>query len=99
MLVGVLMVLVLLLAAGLFLVIRPSGGARVQVRNPPAEYAESWDVYIDTAGTPDAVEVLKAGSTFTMKESSTLVLREYVPQAPDPDHSVAASVAAASSRG
>ena len=65
---------------------------------PPAEYAESWDVYIDTAGTPDAVEVLPAGSTFTMKESSVLVLREYVPQAPDPDHSVAASVAAASSR-
>ena len=32
--------LVLLLAAGVFLVIRPSGGARVEVRNPPAAYAE-----------------------------------------------------------
>jgi glycogen operon protein len=65
---------------------------------PPAEYAESWDVYIDTAGTPDAVEVLKAGAEVTMKESSVLVLREYAPPASDPDHSVAASVAAASSR-
>jgi isoamylase len=66
---------------------------------PPSEYAESWDVYIDTAGTPDAVEALKAGSRLTMKENSTLVLREYAPQVADPDHSVAASVAAASSRG
>jgi len=65
---------------------------------PPAEYAESWDVYIDTAGTPDAVETLKAGAQFPMKESSVLVLREYVPPTSDPDHSVAASVAAASSR-
>jgi isoamylase len=65
---------------------------------PPTEYAESWDVYIDTAGTPDAVEVLKAGAEVTMKESSVLVLREYVPPVSDPDHSVAASVAAASSR-
>jgi isoamylase len=65
---------------------------------PPAEYAESWDVIIDTAGTPDAVEVLPAGSKFTMKESSMLVLSEYVPPVSDPDHSVAASVAAAASR-
>src|SRR4029079_4926369 len=40
---------------------------------PPAEYAESWDVVIDTGGTPDAVEVLPAGSRFAMKESSVLV--------------------------
>ena len=33
-----------------------------------------------------------------MKESSVLVLREYIPPATEPDHSVAASVAAASSR-
>ena len=33
-----------------------------------------------------------------MKENSVLVLREYVPPATEPDHSVAASVAAASSR-
>jgi glycogen operon protein len=63
---------------------------------PPSEYAESWDVYIDTAGTPDAVEVLKAGAEVTMKESSVLVLREYVPSTVEPDHSVAASLAALS---
>jgi isoamylase len=64
---------------------------------PPAEYAEAWDVQIDTAGTPDAVETLTAGSQVTLKASSVLVLREYLPPASDPDHSVAASVAAAAS--
>jgi glycogen operon protein len=61
---------------------------------PPAEYAESWDIVIDTGGTPDEVEVLKAGSAITMRESSVLVLREYLPPTVEPDHSVAASVAA-----
>jgi isoamylase len=65
---------------------------------PPTEYAEAWDVVIDTGGTPDDVEVLAAGSAVQMKENSVLVLREYVVPATEPDHSVAASVAAASSR-
>ncbi|WP_028653186.1 glycogen debranching protein GlgX [Nocardioides halotolerans] len=65
---------------------------------PPAEYAESWDVYIDTGGTPDEVESLPAGSQLPMKANSVLVLREYAPPATEPDHSVAASVAAAAAR-
>jgi isoamylase len=61
---------------------------------PPAEYAESWDIVIDTGGTPDDVEVLKAGATMQIRESSVLVLREFTPPTVEPDHSVAASVAA-----
>ena len=61
---------------------------------PPAEYAESWDIVIDTGGTPDEVEVLTAGATMSMRENSVLVLREFIPQTVEPDHSVAASVAA-----
>jgi glycogen operon protein len=61
---------------------------------PPSEYAESWDVVIDTGGTPDEVEVLKAGATLPIRENSVLVLREYVEPTVEPDHSVAASVAA-----
>ena len=49
---------------------------------------------IDTGGTPDDVEVLKAGATMQIRESSVLVLREYIPPTVEPDHSVAASVAA-----
>ena len=60
---------------------------------PPAEYAESWDIIIDTGGTPDEIEVLKAGSEISMREHSVLVLREYLPPTVEPDHSVAASVA------
>jgi len=66
---------------------------------PPAEYADSWDVCIDTGGTPDAVGTLAAGAQVPLRNSSVLVLRESVPPTADPDHSVAASVAAASSRG
>jgi isoamylase len=61
---------------------------------PPVEYAESWDIVIDTGGTPDEVEVLKAGATLPIRERSVLVLREYVPSTVEPDHSVAASLAA-----
>ena len=61
---------------------------------PPAEYAEAWDIVIDTGGTPDEVEVLTAGATMSMRENSVLVLREFIPPTVEPDHSVAASVAA-----
>ena len=34
----------------------------------PTEYAESWDVVIDTGGTPDEVEALTAGATIPMRD-------------------------------
>ena len=48
---------------------------------------------------PDEVEVLKAGATVPLKENSLMVLREYTEPAVEPDHSVAASVAAQAARG
>ena len=66
---------------------------------PPAEYAESWDVCIDTGGTPDEAKPLLAGAQVALKDNSVLVLREGQPPASEADHSVAASVAAASNRG
>ena len=65
---------------------------------PPAEYADSWDVCIDTGGTPDSDGALAAGSKVPLNDNSVLVLRESLPPTSDPDHSVAASVAAASGR-
>ena len=66
---------------------------------PPEEYAAAWDVVIDTGGTPDEATVLKAGATFPLKEHSLLVLREHSEPEVEPDHSVAASVAAQAARG
>jgi len=52
------------------------------------------DGVIVVGGAEVEVEVLEAGSAITMRESSVLVLREYLPPTVEPDHSVAASVAA-----
>ncbi|TJY71471.1 glycogen debranching protein GlgX [Arthrobacter sp. CAU 1506] len=63
---------------------------------PPREYAPAWDVVIDTAGGADSTGPLKAGETAPVAAKSTMVLRAHSPQEDEPDHSVAASVAAMS---
>jgi isoamylase len=70
-----------------------------EVTLPPDEYAAAWDIVIDTGGTPDDVDVLKAGAQLTLRENSLMVLREYAEPTVEPDHSVAASVAAQAARG
>ena len=64
---------------------------------PPAEYAEAWDVVIDTGGTADDVEVLRRGRPrSTLRDSSVAACSASTSQPTvEPDHSVAASVAAA----
>ncbi|WP_139980523.1 glycogen debranching protein GlgX [Nocardioides litoris] len=61
---------------------------------PPAEYAEAWDVVVATGADADAVDVLPAGASYEMSTRSLLVLREHHEPEAEPDHSVAASVAA-----
>jgi glycogen operon protein len=63
---------------------------------PPEEYAAAWDVVIDTGGSAD-VETHVAGSTVPLQTRSLMVLREHAEPEADPDHSVAASLAALSS--
>ncbi len=65
-----------------------------EVTLPPEEYAESWDVVVNTAGAADAAETCPAGGTFAMGEKSVLVFREHTEPEVEPDLSVAASVAA-----
>ncbi|WP_232680058.1 glycogen debranching protein GlgX [Nocardioides sp. R-C-SC26] len=60
---------------------------------PPAEYAEAWDVVVDTAQQV-ASRPAPAGSTLPIRSRSVVVLREHRPLAVEPDVSVAASVAA-----
>jgi glycogen operon protein len=61
---------------------------------PPAEYAESWDIVIDTAGDAADSLPLTAGATLTVVGRSMVVLRFHREVETDPDHSVAASLTA-----
>ncbi|WP_245156157.1 glycogen debranching protein GlgX [Nocardioides sp. 503] len=61
---------------------------------PPDEYAAAWDVVIDTAGGVDGQTPYHAGATLKLEHRSLVVLREHVEPEAEPDHSVAASLAA-----
>ncbi|QTG80796.1 glycogen debranching protein GlgX [Arthrobacter crystallopoietes] len=61
---------------------------------PPKEYAAKWDQVIDTAGKYADSEPIAAGKPMTVQAKAMVVLRAYTPPAEEPDHSVAASLAA-----
>jgi isoamylase len=61
---------------------------------PPAEYAEGWDVVIDTAGNGDSPGPYAAGATMPLASRSLVVLRQHHDAEPEPDFSVQASLAA-----
>jgi glycogen operon protein len=63
---------------------------------PTDEYAAAWDVVIDTGGSADDERTYEAGATFPLGTRSLVVLREHAEPEAQPDHSVAASVAALS---
>ncbi|HEU5037941.1 MAG TPA: glycogen debranching protein GlgX [Nocardioides sp.] len=65
---------------------------------PPDEYADAWDVVIDTGGSADEDGTFSAGETFTLPHRSMVVLREHHEAEAEPDLSAAASVAQAQRR-
>jgi glycogen operon protein len=65
-----------------------------QVTLPPEEFAKAWDVVIDTSGAADSATTLAAGTTFGIDTRTVVVLQEHAAPESEPDHSVAASVAA-----
>jgi isoamylase len=69
-----------------------------EVTLPPDEYAAAWDLVIDTGAAVDEGSPLAASSTFPMHEQSVVVLREHSEPEVEPDHSVAASLAAQAGR-
>ncbi len=69
-----------------------------EITLPPAEYADGWDVVIDTSGEVTGRAGVEPGATLPMSSSSLLVLREAQPPAPEVDHSVDASIAAYADR-
>jgi glycogen operon protein len=61
---------------------------------PAEEYAEAWDVAIDTAAASADPVAHRAGTLMEVHGRSVVVLREHVAPSPQPDVTVAASVAA-----
>lgn len=63
---------------------------------PADEYAPAWDIIIDTAGHNADTEPVKAGAVLPVDAKSLVVLRAHSVPDVEPDHSVAASLAALS---
>ena len=61
---------------------------------PPTEYAEAWDVLIDTGAHELREGRIEAGEVARISPRALVVLREHIPPV-DQDFSVAASIAAA----
>jgi len=76
-----------------------NGGDEIEVTLPAEEFADRWDVVVDTGGNADESPVVQAGSSLKMAMHSVVVLREHAAPDVEVDHSVAASVAARSEAG
>jgi glycogen operon protein len=61
---------------------------------PSDEYAPAWDIIIDTAGHNADTAPVKAGGHIPVDAKSLVVLRAHMVEEAEPDHSVAASLAA-----
>ncbi|WP_104042501.1 glycogen debranching protein GlgX [Arthrobacter sp. ZGTC412] len=61
---------------------------------PSDEFAPAWDVIIDTAGQNADTEPVSAGGHLPVEAKSLVVLRAHTIEEVEPDHSVAASLAA-----
>jgi isoamylase len=66
----------------------------VDFRLPSGEYAPAWDEVLDTAGRYLQTSHVAAGETLTVEARSMVVLRAHDSLPEEPDHSVAASLAA-----
>ena len=76
-----------------------NGGGPIEVTIPPEEYAAAWDVVIDTGALAGEPRAWRPGEKLPMEQHSVVVLREHGEPEAEPDHSVAASVAAQSESG
>jgi isoamylase len=63
---------------------------------PSDEHAPAWDIIIDTAGHNADTEPVAAGGVLAVDAKSLVVLRAHSTPEVEPDHSVAASLAALS---
>ncbi|THG28614.1 glycogen debranching protein GlgX [Naasia lichenicola] len=80
-----------------FLVIFNAHDGDVDFTIPKQGDHRSWDIVIDTAGKTADSEPKVSGETIVVEPTSLLVLRAHQDDQPEPDHSVAASLAVLSS--
>ena len=66
----------------------------LEVTLPPVEYAEAWEVVIDTGGSLSGTGPHQADEVLKVAHRTTVVLREHRGTDPEPDDSAAASAAA-----
>ncbi|MHA7200316.1 glycogen debranching enzyme, partial [Arthrobacter alkaliphilus] len=66
----------------------------VKFRLPSDEYAPAWDIIIDTAGKSADSAPIDADGVMPLAAKSLVVLRAHSAPQDEPDHSVAASLAA-----
>ncbi|MHA7198511.1 glycogen debranching enzyme, partial [Arthrobacter alkaliphilus] len=66
----------------------------VKFKVPSDEYAPAWDIIIDTAGGSADTEPVQAEAVLGVGAKSLVVLRAHSAPQDEPDHSVAASLAA-----
>ena len=81
-----------------FLIYFNADGA-AEVTLPPDEFARAWDVVIDTSGAADTASTMAASKTFQIATRTVVVLQEHAEPEDEPDHSVAASIAALAQTG
>jgi len=75
-----------------------NAGDPLEATLPTEEYADAWDVVLDTGGSLDDNNTCKAGTRIPLEARSLVVLREHAAPEEEPDHSVAASLAAQAAR-
>ena len=77
-----------------FLVLFNAHDGTVDFKLPSDEYAKVWELIIDTAGGSADSQLHSAGDVASVQAKSLVVLRAYIEPEIEPDHSVAASLAA-----
>jgi isoamylase len=78
-----------------FLVYFNAAGEDVEVTLPPEEYSPEWEIVVDTAGEEVDSVARPAGARQTIAARALVVMRAWSAPTEVPDHSVAASLAAA----
>lgn len=77
-----------------FIVLFNAGDDIIDFHIPVVEHSPDWEVVVDTSGERADSQPVKPGDVVRLEAKSTIVLSEHPRRAAEPDHSVAASLAA-----